>query len=271
MTESNSQSISYDLIRELRSFGKWMENEHICITAKDGTLMKGSSLNQLFMPEFEEPNKNKLLAFMKTVAKNYVLKKDGKALKKTEAPKLVKQFKAAKILIDSDIDTSNTGYLITLDYSMDELEKAFGNPVYNTVADDKWSKEWKILINGHPYSIYDWKNGKDCHLAGEKKNKKDMNLLEEHLKRFKMDVGEEPLKKTTEPVVPTNLENELKKQMEDDFKKESLEQEFIMDPNAEDDIVFDDILDGLDELDEEAHLDTEEGDAQCDTEDVECE
>ena len=265
MTESNSQTISYDLMCELRSFGKWMENEHICITGRDGTPMKGSSLTQLSMPEFEEPKKNKLSVFMKTVAKNYVIKKDGKAVKKADTTKLVKQFKAAKILVNNDIDTSNTGYLITLDYSMEDMEKAFGNPVYNTVVDEMWTKEWKILMNGHPYSIYDWKNGKDCHLAGDKKNKKDMDLLEEHLKRFKMDIEEEPMpgkKETMESIVPTNLENELKKQMEDDFKDEILDKEFEIDEN---DIVFDDILDGLDE--EEGEEDAgNDCDDQCEIE-----
>lgn len=265
VTKMTSQTnLSYDLMCELRSFSKWMKNEHICIETKDGNEMY---MDALCIPDFKEPKKNKLSAFMKAVEKKYVVKMRDKKMNK--AIDLVKQFKSAKILANDEIDTSDTGYLITLDVSEKELSKAFGNPVYNTVKGQDWSKEWKILINGHPYSIYDWKEGNDWHLAGEKKNKRDTTLLEQHLANLQKAKCETHEEKVSSPkkTVLTNFENELKKQMEEDMKNEMerLSDQLDLDINLdEDDIVFGDILDGLDDADE---TQTVNEDANEDTDD----
>ena len=246
--------LSYDLMCELRSFSKWMENEHISITPKKGEEGNTVRVDALSIADFKEPMKNKLSAFMKAVAKNHIIKMNDKQLPSKKVSDLVKQFKSAKILINDEIDTSDTGYLISLDVSEDKLVKAFGNPVFNTIKDDSWSKEWKILINGHPYSIYDWKSGQGWHLAGEKKNKKDMTLLERHLENLGKATAlmEDKPKDTKRETALTSFENDLKKQMEEDMKNE-----IVIDKNEnenDDDIVFGDILDELDNLIEEDNV-----------------
>lgn len=257
---TSQTNLSYDLMRELRSFSKWMKNEHICIETKDGIEM---CLDGLCIPDFKEPKKNKLSGFMKAVEKKYVIKMGDKQMNK--ASDLVKQFKSAKILANDEIDTSDTGYLITLDVSEEKLVKAFGNPVYNTVKGQDWSKEWKILINGHPYSIYDWKNGNDWHLAGEKKNKKDTTLLEQHLANLeKAKCMTKEKMSSPKKTVLTNFEDDLKKQMEEDMKNEM--ERLSVDLENDDDIVFGDILDSLEEELEDEDEENPENDeeASCD-------
>lgn len=254
---TSQTDLSYDLMCELRSFSKWMENEHISITPKKGEEGNNVRVDALSIADFKEPMKNKLSAYMKAVAKNHVIKTNDKQMPSKKVSDLVKQFKSAKILINDEIDTSDTGYLISLEVSEDKLVKAFGNPVYNTVKDDSWSKEWKILINGHPYSIYDWKNGNDWHLAGEKKNKKDMTLLERHLEKLGKATfpEEETHKDTKRETVLTSFENDLKKQMDEDMKNEM---ETTEDAHDDNDVVFGDILDELDNLIEEDHDENED-------------
>lgn len=89
------------------------------------------------------------------------------------------------VIVDDKIDTNQTFYLESLKCNKDILEGAFGKPVE---GEGRCKNEWKIMVNGHVYSIYDWEGYEGWHLGGQRKVKKDIELIKE---RLYAAVGEE--------------------------------------------------------------------------------
>lgn len=86
--------------------------------------------------------------------------------------------------IDPKVDTTNVGYIDTLRFDTKTLTDVLGDPQKSTGHSNY---EWKLLINGRVYSVYDWKhegNKEDIewHIGGIKQNKKD---IKQDMKVFK--------------------------------------------------------------------------------------
>lgn len=82
------------------------------------------------------------------------------------------------VTVDDKIDTSKTFYLETLKCNKDILEGAFGKPVE---GEGRCKNEWRLTVNGHVYSIYDWEGYEGWQLGGERRVKKDIELIKEKL------------------------------------------------------------------------------------------
>lgn len=175
---------------DLEAFFTWASvNGYEIVGAGD----KKNKWDKRVMRVFKEPTRNKLEGYVKELMSKYEIRnktakcEDYKALV-AEYKKTVKGKQKVVVNVNSELDTSDVYYLMTLDYKHDALTKKLGKPM--RVKDEKNRYEWKISIRGRVYSIYDWKNengkhepvGKcEWHVGGHKANKKDMEILNEYL------------------------------------------------------------------------------------------
>jgi len=61
------------------------------------------------------------------------------------------------IVLHTDLDTSFTWFLSSLNFTSDELITILGNPLQTGKKNDSHRYEWKFTYNCCIYSIYDWK------------------------------------------------------------------------------------------------------------------
>jgi hypothetical protein len=191
-----SSIISERFGKELSKFFSWAESNDYLVS--NGKKTWGMALAY----KFDEPGRNKLDMFIKHVLKTHsvtvsdenitdhrdIIKayKEGKANKtnkdntdnkanskgKASAKKVQSKDKVCyDIIKNNKLDTSETYYVETLEFSAHQLEQAFGKPIKSGNTDTKHRYEWiiKLTIEGEArvYSIYDWVIDEDNKLFDE--------------------------------------------------------------------------------------------------------
>lgn len=174
------------------------------------------------LKSFDEPARNKLETFIKELMKKYTISmgdeivEDFKLFAKAykEAPKVKKETKAkltkepkkvvqkghvndkmktepkkTDIVVDANLDTSDTWHLETLEFDTRQLVKAFGTPLKNGGNEgDEHKYEWKLKVLGTEgvYTIYDFINEDgsyddfdeaEWYLGGDNENKENIQKI----------------------------------------------------------------------------------------------
>jgi len=180
--------------KELTKFIAWVEMTDYKISdIVDGTELEWNSIS---LDNFEEPGRNKLETYIKQLMKVYFVSRDGNEIndiklmtkefreykpkrsrsdKESESEaKVVKRVKDVKtkknikdktskknetfdVVVSDSFDTSDTWYINTLSQSTQDLVNALGEPIKNKNSDD-YQYEWKIMVGGKVFSIYNWLN-----------------------------------------------------------------------------------------------------------------
>ena len=137
-------------------------------------------------------------------------KSSKKATSDVEKPKKKSSKKATSdvelevegnIKLDMTLDTSETYNIDTLEFWTEELIQVFGKPKKTGKSGDEHTWEWKIEVNGEPYTIYDWNENGDSfeettwYLGGMSENKKNIKELNKYIEGFFMEEQEQEQKK----------------------------------------------------------------------------
>jgi hypothetical protein len=216
VTKGGEGEYSGKFMKELGKFFEWAnEASYVIMCAKDNTERQW---NMELMKNFEEPGRNKLEAYIKELQKTYVIW-SKKTQEEVEDYKLfAKEFKdiptkrkrqdtsetsgsemeilqkakpvknELQVTIDEDIDTSETFYIDTLDFSSEQIIEKIGQPFETGQEDDEHTFEWKLKVNGNVYTIYDWDEkdmplqDKTWHLGGTVVDKKEISAIKKYLK-----------------------------------------------------------------------------------------
>lgn len=197
-------SFTVKFAKELELFFQW--------TILNGYIICGDDKEQRLwdfklIKDFEEPGRNKLEFYLKTLLKNECMIY-FKGDKINDAKLLVKEFKSVPIeksskssksikkgkeimkeekeimkeiieeyncalKVDNCVDTSGGYFLCTLEFSTEQLVKILGEPIKSGEIDDEHVFEWRIVMNKEVFSIYDWENTVEFnkivwHISGEK-------------------------------------------------------------------------------------------------------
>lgn len=121
------------------------------------------------------------------------------------------------VIVNMKLDTTNTYYLDTLEFTTIELVNKLGEPNKTGGKDDKHRYEWKLMINNNVYSIYDWcKYGKfeefeneKWYIGGTSDDKKNVDKLIEYIKN---NDAKSEIKNTKQTKKSQNKEEKTKKQ-----------------------------------------------------------
>jgi len=254
-TNTGATLFSEKFAKETEKFFSWADEQgYVIQLAKTGTEKKWKLE---LLKSFEEPGRNKLEAFLREVMKTYVIRKDEEDIDDYKV--MVKEFKDTKpkrkrtestmsvgsindvCVVDSNLDSSGTYYLDTLDFTTEQLEMRMGKPVKTGGKDDSFRWEWKVLIGENVYSIYDWKNEAgefddyqeaEWYMAGVTSNAKDKALFKAWI------LGETPLSKdratktTKVKADKPNKQKQVEKEsiefdevQESDYEKENIDNE----------------------------------------------
>ena len=200
-TKSATAVFSEKFSKEMEKFFSWAQEHGYSVHAAKTGADKKWKLDLL--KSFEEPGRNKLEGFLREVMKTYVIRNGDEEI--DDYKLMVKEFKDTKpkrkrtdstasvkstvdaaahpvCVVDSKLDTSETYYLDTLDFTTEQLEMRMGKPVKAGGKGDSFRWEWRVLIGDNVYSIYDWKNEAgefddyqetEWYMAGMKTNAKD--------------------------------------------------------------------------------------------------
>jgi hypothetical protein len=188
----------------LTKFFDWATENEYTIKTSEGSETEWSTR---IVETFVEPGRNKLEGYLKEVFKSNKVEKGGEEV--TDSKILAKMFKENKptrkradtttssgseeftIVVDNTLDTADTFYLDTLEFTTGELTDKLGMSDQTGKEDDKHRYEWKIIYDGKMYSIYDWKNEdgefddiEECewHIAGTKEDKKALEGIRNIIK-----------------------------------------------------------------------------------------
>ena len=187
---------------KLESFVKKLMEKYV-ITLEETQIEDAKLLVKEFKerPKEEKPKKVKkedVKEKPKKVKQN-VKEENPKKVEKEEKPKKVKKEvkKEVKdgVLLDFTLDTSDTWHLETLEYWTSELVSVFGTSMRTGTTEDKHVFEWKLLVNGDVYSIYDWDreeeyNEKTWYLSGDNESEKNIKELHKYI-QSKIEVKSE--------------------------------------------------------------------------------
>ena len=236
--------------KELNKFFAWAEEAEYVIEDKAWT--------KKLVKDFEEPGRNKLMAFVKKVYEKNSIEKDSeeveqkellKEYKKWQESKKVKRApskaKVTKIEVDNELDTEETVCIGEdsdgeLGLTTKQLVEKLGEPIKNE-EDDDWTWEWKLKIEGRVYSVYDWyREGSigltdevTWYMAGEENNekhfKKDKKELEKYVtekvekksNKKKAEVESETEEKPKKKLSKKKAESEVESEEEEKPKKKS--------------------------------------------------
>ena len=216
VTKGGEGEYSGKFMKELGKFFEWAnEASYVIMCAKDNTERQW---NMELMKNFEEPGRNKLEAYIKELQKTYVIWSKRTQEEVEDYKLFAKEFKdiptkrkrqdtsetsgsemeilqkakpvknELQVTIDEDIDTSETFYIDTLDFSSEQIIEKIGQPFETGQEDDEHTFEWKLKVNGNVYTIYDWDEkdmplqDKTWHLGGTVVDKKEISAIKKYLK-----------------------------------------------------------------------------------------
>ena len=156
------------------------------------------------------------------------------------------------MVVSDSFDTSDTWYINTLSQSTQDLVNALGEPIKNKNSDD-YQYEWKIMVGGKVFSIYNWLNyynefysfeENEWYLGGTQEKSEQ----EEYLMNYISNQKPKQPSKENEIIKEQLIENEIEQDIDEDEipVKEShdfdIELDLIEDDDLEiniDDIDFD--------------------------------
>jgi len=215
---------------ELGQFMEWAEGRGYTIhDVVDGDKI---GWNEIVIPVkhdkmFEE--------YLKDVWKFYMIKLGEEDI--LDYNPLVKEFKMSGsvkpgvcIIQSDETDTSDAGYIDTLEYSTAELRDALGEPFKTGKPGDKHRYEWIIEVGKNVYTIYDWvlDNGEfepleeaEWFIGGVNENDDDIkNIVEFINERKKLGVsdGLHRRKRTEEGGFQDKGEEDILKSVIDDLE-----------------------------------------------------
>ena len=168
-----SEQFSEKFVKEMEKLFAWAKATQYMVYEPTSNTCVPWSLKAV--GDFEEPGRNKIESFVKAIMKSYIVKHGEE--KMDDYKLMVKEFKDNKpkrkrnnmseismdedltgVHVNFDVDTSMVFYLKTLDYNFHQLKGKLGDPLRTGFGKDSHRWEWKIVILGKVYSIYDWKN-----------------------------------------------------------------------------------------------------------------
>jgi hypothetical protein len=266
-TKSVATNLSEKFAKELNKFFGWAKDTGYEIT-KSGNNHEWSLK---LLSGFEEPGRNKMDAYIKGLMKKYVISKDDEDIDDYKV--ILKDFKDNKpkrkraetstegesdntVVIDNNLDTSETYFLDTLDFDTNTLLKKFGKPVKNETAKNRF--EWKVKVGDNVYSIYDWVNDEGefdpfadtwWHIGGVKNNKKDIKTITNFLKVNQVKKQKQSASKKRQEETDEELEKEIEETEGETSDQENLEDILQEDTKATTEDLFGEISDIEDDLD----------------------
>jgi len=184
MSVSKSVVLSEKFKKEVEKFFEWMD--------KCGYIIKDINDNEQvwslnLLNKFDEPGRNKLEAYIKVLFSKYTITYNEMDIE--DAKLLAKEFKEKgqdmksnkkvdkknnkkkdekvddkkcvsmveeNVKLNMLLDTSECYNVDTLEYWTSELIEVFGEPEKTGGEDMEHTWEWKIEVNGVPYTIYNW-------------------------------------------------------------------------------------------------------------------
>lgn len=134
------------------------------------------------------------------------------------------------VKLDMSLDTSETFNVDTLEFWTSELIQVFGKPKKTGGKDSEHTWEWKIEVNGDPFSIYDWNENSDSfedttwYVGATSENKKNIKTLVSYIESWfesevEVEVEVEPLKKEIKKKVVKPIESEVVETTKKEVKK----------------------------------------------------
>lgn len=230
------------------------------------------------LSKFEEPSRNKLEAYIKALFVKYTIligeteiedakllakefknksnKKEVKEkVKKEEIKEEVKEkieekaeeeIEEESVKLDMSLDTSECFYVDTLEFWTSELVEVFGNPKKTGSKDEEHTWEWKIEVNGEPFSIYNWNADGDSYdestwyLGSTSENKTNIITLIKYIESwFEIESDTENFEKTNKQNI---VESKIEK-IEEMEEKINMEELFGIDSDEELELDLNDIED----------------------------
>ncbi len=193
----STSTLTEKFSKELTKFFTWAkENDYVIKSAKDSVEQEWSTK---LLKKFEEPPRNKLESYIKELLAVYTITKNDEEIEDNKV--FAKEFKDNKpkrkvfestsdsesertVVVNKELDTSDTYYLDTLEFNTKTLMSKLGKPI--KAKGEKNMYEWKVTVNGNVYSIYDWidENGEfaelencEWHIGGLSANKTDIKAF----------------------------------------------------------------------------------------------
>ena len=183
--------------------------------------------------------------------RGYTLKKDGKKLTegkvveageahfegkfekaKAPSPKALPSMDSIKVKVDFEIDTSETDHIGTLGKVGQKMLQQYGKPelvdeddLEEVEDEDKWTKEWRLDINGKAVSVYqlkDYEDAKEYEIAAKKPITKEIRMwclsivedadFKKELEKWKK-TQEKRLEKASASASEDSMEQEVKEEI----------------------------------------------------------
>ena len=266
--------------KELEKFFSWAVNSEYIIKDINDEQHEWSTK---LLNKFEEPGRNKLEAYIKALFAKYTISlndmdiEDAKLLAKEfkeKGEKVKKTTKKSKevesdvevdesVKLDMSLDTSETFNVDTLEFWTSELIQVFGKPKKTGGKDDEHTWEWKLEVNGEPFTIYDWnENGESFdeatwYLGATSDNKKNTKTLVKYIESWfdapeEVEVEVKPKKETKKKVEKPKKET---KKIVEEVKEEKIEEKVDMEElfGSDSDLDNDDIELDLDDIEDECN------------------
>lgn len=224
---------------------------------------------KLLAKEFKEKGENS----KKTKTKEPKESNEEKP-KKSEKAKTTKKSKEVEsdvesveveesVKLDMSLDTSETFNVDTLEFWTSELVQVFGKPKKTGGKDDEHTWEWKVEVNGEPFTIYDWNENGDSfdeatwYLGATSENKKNIKTLVKYIESWfdAPEVEEAEIKPKKETKKKTKVEKPKKeiKKIVEEVKEEKIEEKVDMEElfGSDSDLDNDDIELDLDDIEDD--------------------
>lgn len=197
----------------------------------------------------EKPKKSEKA---KTTKKSKVEEVVEKVEKVEEVVEKVEDVEVENVKLDMSLDTSETFNVDTLEFWTSELIQVFGKPKKTGGKDDEHTWEWKIEVNGAPFTIYDWNENGDnfedttWYLGATSENKKNIKTLISYIESWFEGESEaeveKPKKETKKKVEKPKKVKEIVKEIEVqevEVLEEKVDMDELFGDDSDDDIELD--------------------------------
>ena len=169
-----------------------------------------------------------------------------KTTKKSESVEEV-EVEESNIKLDMSLDTSECYNVDTLEFWTSELTQVFGKPKKTGGKDSEHTWEWKVEVNGEPFTIYDWNENGDSfddttwYLGATSDNKKNIKALISYIESWfdapeEVEVKVEPKKETkTKSKAKKEIVKEIEEIEEEEIKEEKVDMDELFGPSDDED------------------------------------
>jgi hypothetical protein len=195
--------------------------------------------------EVEEKPKKKTTKKAKIDDESETEEKPKKKTKKSEEVKEVEP-EESNIKLDMSLDTTECYNVDTLEFWTSELTQVFGKPKKTGGKDSEHTWEWKVEVNGQPFTIYDWnENGESFddttwYLGATSDNKKNIKSLISYIESW-FDAPEEvevKVESKKETKTKSKAKKEIVKEIEEikeEIKEEKIDMDELFGPSDDED------------------------------------